>query len=95
IQSGGNIVRKEIAVTERWEIKELLPQLPDLDQCGLQLKLEVQSADLDRVCLQVISPMILTYEGVLEAKTNADKASPESFSPTMSLYSRFRAYIKG
>ena len=93
IQSGGNIVRKEIAVIERWEIKELLPQFPDLDQSGIQLKLEVKSADRDRVYLQVISPMILTYEGVLQAKTNADKASPES-SPTMSLYSSFRAYIK-
>jgi len=94
IQSGGNIDRKEIAVTESWEIKELLPQLPDLHQCGLQLKLEVRSADQDRVCLQVISPMILTYQGVLEVRTNADKASPQSCSPAMSLYSPFRANIK-
>ena len=77
VQSGGNIHHVEITVTERWELKELLNQLPDLQQRGIYLTLEVLSASQDCVCLRVTTSMVLTYEGVLGTTTDAGNISPK------------------
>jgi hypothetical protein len=66
IQSSGNVYHQEITVTKRWEIQELLGQLP-LDKWNTRLKLEVRSANEDSVYLQLTSSMLLTYEGNLMA----------------------------
>lgn len=68
VQSSGKIHHVEITVAERWEIKELLEQLPDLRKWDIRLTLEVRSANQERVCLQVTSPMVLAYEGGLRAR---------------------------
>ena len=67
IQSSGKVYHQEITVTERWEIKELLKQFPDLGKWNTRLTLEVRSANEDAACLQLTSPMLLTYEGDLRA----------------------------
>ncbi|NMG07805.1 hypothetical protein [Brasilonema sp. UFV-L1] len=67
VQSNGKISHAEIAVTERWEIKELLEQFPDLRKWDIHLTLDVRSANQDSVCLQVTSPMLIAYEGWLKA----------------------------
>lgn len=76
VQSDGNIHHLEITVTERWEIKELLAQLPELHQRGIYLTLEVRSASQDGVCLRVTTSMVLTYEGALGTTTDAGKTFP-------------------
>jgi len=67
VQSSGKIHHVEITVTERWEIKDLLEQLPDLSKWDIRLTLNVRLASLEHVCLQVTSPMVLAYEGGLRA----------------------------
>ncbi|MCC5645536.1 hypothetical protein LC607_21825 [Nostoc sp. CHAB 5824] len=67
IQLSGNLHSIDIAFTERWELKELLNQLPDLGKWDTRLTLEVRSFNQDNVCLQVTSPMLLVYEGDLKA----------------------------
>jgi hypothetical protein len=67
VQSNGKIRHAEITVTERWEIKEVLEQFPDLRKWDIHLTLEVRSANQDSVCLQVTSPMLIAYEGKLKA----------------------------
>jgi hypothetical protein len=62
IQIDGKIHHLEIAINEGWEINELLEQFPELREWDTRLKLEIQSADRDSACVQVISPMILDYE---------------------------------
>lgn len=83
IQSGGNIHHVEITITERWDIKELLEQFPDLRQWDIHLKLEVRSASRDGVSLRVTSSMVLTYEGELGTTTDAGNASPKRKSKTI------------
>ncbi|MEH1910895.1 MAG: hypothetical protein V7L05_22010 [Nostoc sp.] len=67
IQLNGNLHSIDIAFTERWELKELLNQFPDLGKWDTRLTLEVRSFNQDNVCLQVTSPMLLVYEGDLKA----------------------------
>lgn len=67
IQLSGNLHHIDIAFTERWNIKELLNQLPDLNKWNTPLTLELRSANQDNACLQVTSPMLLVYEGDLKA----------------------------
>ncbi|MBW4428475.1 MAG: hypothetical protein KME50_29620 [Nostoc desertorum CM1-VF14] len=67
IQLNGNLHHIDIAFTEHWDIKELLHQLPDLGKWDTRLTLEIRSVDQDNACIQVTSPMILTYEGDLKA----------------------------
>lgn len=67
IQLSGQVHSVEIAIGEHWDIKELFHQFPDLRKWDTRLAVEVKSANQDKVCLQVISPMLLVYEGVLEA----------------------------
>ncbi|NWF62349.1 MAG: hypothetical protein HXY43_24665 [Fischerella sp.] len=66
IQSSGNIHHVEITVAERWEIKELLEEFPDLRKWNIYLMLSVRSPNQDSVCVQITSPMILVYEGGLK-----------------------------
>lgn len=70
IQLSGNIHHLEITVIERWEIKELFEQLPDLRKCDTRLTLEVREANQDSAYLQVTSPMVLVYEGGLKLDVN-------------------------
>ncbi len=82
IQSNGNIHHVEITVAERWEIKELLEEFPDLRKWNIRLTLVVRyasgvklrlsrsapgaSPNQDHVCVQITSPMIIAYEGGLQ-----------------------------
>ena len=83
VQSSGKIHHVEITVTSRWEIKELLEQLPDLRKWDIRLTLLVRSASQERVCLQVSSPMVLAYEGGLRA--DVGNAAPENQSQNSGL----------
>lgn len=67
IQLNNKVHHVEIAFAERWDIKELLHQFPDLRKWDTRLTLEVRSASHDSACLQTISPMLLLYEGGLKA----------------------------
>ncbi len=67
VQLNGKISHVEIIVTERWEIKEILDQFPDLREWRIHLTLEVRSANQNSVCLQVSSPMLIAYEGRLKS----------------------------
>jgi amino acid permease len=67
IQLGGNIYHVEIIVTQRWEIKELIPQFPELGKWDTSLTLEVRSANQDAACIRITSAMVLVYEGGLKA----------------------------
>jgi hypothetical protein len=69
VQSHERLDRLEITIARRWQSKELLSQLPHLDR-GIDLTLEVQSAERDSVCLRVTSSMAIVYEGALEAIEN-------------------------
>jgi hypothetical protein len=82
VQSSGKVYHQEITVTERWEIKELLGQFP-LDKWNTRLTLEVRSANEDNACLQLTSPMLLTYEGDLRA--DVGNVAPKSQSQTNKL----------
>jgi hypothetical protein len=71
IQSNGNIHQTEITFIKLWELKELPPQFKNHFQHGIELRLEVQSATREAVCLKVTSSMVLTYEGDLENTNTA------------------------
>ncbi len=75
-----NVHHVEIAFAEHWNIKELLHQFPDLRKWDTRLILEVRSANHDSACLQAISPMLLVYEGGLEA--DFSNATSEHHSQT-------------
>ncbi|KYC43094.1 hypothetical protein WA1_13410 [Scytonema hofmannii PCC 7110] len=70
IQLKGNTHHVEIAVTEHWEIKELLAQFPDLRQWDTHLMLDIRSANHDRVYLQITSSMLLAYEASWKVELN-------------------------
>ncbi|NEU76295.1 hypothetical protein PI95_028145 [Hassallia byssoidea VB512170] len=82
IQSSGKVYHQEITVTERWDIKELFGQFP-LDKWNTRLTLEVRSANEDNACLQLTSPMLLTYEGDLRA--DVANVAPKNQSQTNKL----------
>ncbi|QFS52031.1 hypothetical protein [Nostoc sphaeroides] len=67
IQLSGKVHSVEIAIAKHWDIKELFNQFPDLRKWDTGLLLKVKSANQDSVYLQVISPMLLVYEGGLKA----------------------------
>jgi hypothetical protein len=69
IQLSGKVHSVEIAIAENWDIKEVFNQFPDLHKWDTRLVLKVRSANQDSVYLQVISPMLLVYEGGLKADT--------------------------
>ena len=72
IQLSSNLHHIDIAFTQRWDIKELLNQLPNLAKWDTRLTIEVRSANQDNACLQVTSPMLLVYEA-----ENAVLGSPQ------------------
>ncbi|MBD2299689.1 hypothetical protein [Nostoc sp. FACHB-190] len=74
IQLQGHIYHVEIAVNEHWDIKELFTQYPDLNQSNIRLMFDIQSANHDRVYLQITSPMLLNYEASLDVKHNLTTA---------------------
>ncbi len=80
IQLSGNIHHVEIAFTQRWDIKELLNQFPDLRKWDTRLTLEILSANLDGVSVQATSPMLLVYKGSL--KVDVSHATPKGQSQT-------------
>ncbi len=55
--------RLEIAFKERWEDKDLLQHLPELEKRGVQFALEIVDANPVSARLRVNSPMRITYEG--------------------------------
>ncbi|BAZ10609.1 hypothetical protein NIES4071_24320 [Calothrix sp. NIES-4071] len=71
IQLESKIHHVEIIVNQRWEIKELIEEIPQLRDKSLLL--EIRSAKHDSVCLQVTSSMVLTYEGELKVNTGLNK----------------------
>jgi hypothetical protein len=72
IQLRGNIHHLEIAVAQRWQMKEVIPQFPELRKWDTGFTLEVRSADGDAACIQITSAMVLVYEGGWKADvTNA------------------------
>ncbi|MCU0534466.1 MAG: hypothetical protein MUD14_11300 [Hydrococcus sp. Prado102] len=71
VQSNGTVRQIEIAIARSWDIKELLVQLPNLEKQGIELTLEVQSANSDSACVKVASSMAIAYEGTLETAANA------------------------
>ncbi|MGI2903284.1 hypothetical protein [Tolypothrix sp. VBCCA 56010] len=82
IQSSGKVYHQEITVTERWDIKELFGQFP-LDKWNTRLTLEVRSANEDNACLQLTSPMLLTYEG--DFRADVANIAPKNQSQTNKL----------
>ncbi|MBW4572350.1 MAG: hypothetical protein KME31_31500 [Tolypothrix carrinoi HA7290-LM1] len=82
VQSSGKVYHQEITVTQRWDIKELFGQFP-LDKWNTRLTLEVRSANEDNACLQLTSPMLLTYEGDLRA--DVASVAPKNQSQTNKL----------
>ena len=71
IQLKDKIHHVEITVNQHWDIKELIEQIPELGHSRLVLK--IRSANHDSVCLQVISSMLLTYQGELKVNTDLAK----------------------
>ncbi|UKO96714.1 hypothetical protein [Nostoc sp. UHCC 0870] len=67
IQLKGNIHHLEIVAAQRWDIKELFPQLRELRKWDTSLTLEVRSAHQDAACIRITSAMVLVYEGALKA----------------------------
>jgi hypothetical protein len=74
IQLNGKVNSVEIALAKptadiaaHWDIQELFNQFPDLHKWDTRLALEVKSATQEYACLQIISPMLLVYEGGLKA----------------------------
>ncbi|MDJ0594587.1 MAG: hypothetical protein QNJ72_32195 [Pleurocapsa sp. MO_226.B13] len=63
LQLQGNIYRQEIEVSQSWSIKELFTQYPQLNRQGVDLSLEIQAANRDRVCLKVVSSMTISCQG--------------------------------
>lgn len=78
IQFSGKVHHVEITFTERWEIKELLSQFPDLGKWDTRLTIKVQSANQDSVCVQIISPMLLVYGGGLKADVSNTTSEHQS-----------------
>ncbi|MCC5632949.1 hypothetical protein LC613_36045 [Nostoc sphaeroides CHAB 2801] len=93
IQLTGNVHHVEIAFAERWNIKELLHQFPDLRKWDTRLTLEVRSANDDNACIQAISPMLLVYEGGLKAdfsnRTSEHQSQTQRFWKTLLKQRRF------
>jgi hypothetical protein len=75
IQSHERLDRVEITIARRWHSRELLSQLPHLDR-GIDLTLEVQSAERDKTCLRVTSSMAIVYEGAMNAIGNTGFPQP-------------------
>jgi hypothetical protein len=73
IQLESKIHHIEITVNQHWEIKELIEEIPQVRHKSLALELEIRAANHDSVCLQVISSMILSYEGELKVNTDFAK----------------------
>ncbi|WP_019503680.1 aromatic amino acid transport family protein [Pleurocapsa sp. PCC 7319] len=63
LQLQGTIYQQDIEVDKDWDIKELFAQYPQLNLQGVDLNLEIQSANRDRVCLKVISSMAMSERG--------------------------------
>ena len=66
LQLQGKIYQQDIEVGKYWQLKELFAQYPQLNRQGIDLSLEIQSANLDRVSLKVISPLAISYQGTWE-----------------------------
>ncbi len=60
LQLQGNIYREEIEVSKYWSIKELFARYPQLNRQGVDLSLEIQALDRNRVCLKVVSSMAIS-----------------------------------
>lgn len=67
IQLKGNIHHLEIVAAQRWEMKQLFRQFPELRKWDTSLTLEVRSAHQDAACIRITSAMVLVYEGGLKA----------------------------
>lgn len=78
IQLSGNVHHVEIAITEHWQIQQILYQFPDLSKWDTSLTLELKTANQDSACLQVISPMHLTYQGKLQTEISNATIQPQS-----------------
>ena len=67
VEDGRRSERLELVVAGRWDSREALARLPDIDSRRLRLQLEILEAGPEAVRLRVASPLDLTYEGNLEA----------------------------
>jgi hypothetical protein len=78
VQSDDTVRQIEIAIARCWNIQELFSQLPNLNRQGIELMLEVQSANPNSACVKVVSSMAIAYEGTLETAANNTIASKQT-----------------
>lgn len=86
IQLQGKIYRIEIAANEHWDIKELFTRYPDFNQSNISLMFDIQSANDDRVYLQITSPMVSNYEGSLNVEHNHTTSKAKRHKPRFWLH---------
>jgi hypothetical protein len=65
---GDRPYREVVGVSGRWEATGLIDRFPLLRKQGFQLAFDVLDANEQYTRLQVVSPMVLTYEGDWEAE---------------------------
>ena len=92
LQLDDTVRQLEIAIAQRWNIRELLPQFPQLNLRNLDLTLEIQSANPDRAYVRVATSMAIAYEGTFDSTTNAELKQQNDASPIWS-YLKVKSYL--
>ncbi len=67
LQLQGRIYQQDIEIDRYWSLQELSTQYPQIK--GIDLSLKVQSVNRDRVTLQIISPLAISYQGTWQTET--------------------------
>jgi hypothetical protein len=92
IQLDGEIHHREITFASVWEIQEILVNYPELRNWNTYLRLDIKSVNDDNACLQISSPMILSYSAGLKFQTKNQPSKQEKLEFFATLLSK-RNYI--
>ena len=90
LQWQGKVYRQDIEISQRWSIKALFARYPQLK--GIDLDLEIQSANRDRLCLKVLSSLAISYQGDWEKTTVATKITRRSEDQSQ-IWTQIWAYL--
>lgn len=95
LQLQGHIYQQDIEIDKYWSIQELSAQYPEIK--GIDLSLKVRSANRDRITLQIISPLGISYQGTwqteIEDKISGKNRDNKSKLAQISTYLREQRHL--
>lgn len=92
VQSGGKVHHLELAIAQRWELKQLSDHI-SVPQRGV-FCIEVQSASEENVQLHITSSLVISYEGELDVEINSTSSPQLNRLKERSLWRRLRLFLQ-